>query len=604
MILQSLHSLYNRLAEDPQNGLPRSGYSLQNISFRVVINPDGSLAGEIQDARTPETSVDKKGKEKTILRPTPMLVPGQAKPPGQGINPCFLWDNTAYMLGYKPEDPKPERTLETFEAFRKRHLGLEETLKNKEFSAVCRFLGKWNPADAAEQKILQEISTGFGIFQISGQTSYVHKHPSIQAWWDQEYQKQAKGESGLCLVTGRTSPLAQLHDPAIKGVIGAQSSGAKLVSFNLSAFTSYSKDQGINSPVSESAAFAYCNALNFLLADSKRRFRVGDTTCVYWTDQPSPTPSEDLIPFLISAYKEQEDETIKSRLQSVLEKLSKGQLSGDDLGGARATFYILGLSPNASRLSVRFWHTGTLGDLAANLQKHFNDLKIVPEWESDPKTPSAFQLLLQTAREADDIPPLLSGALMRAILLGTRYPEALYTSVLRRIKTQEKDQNDKPRNRVTYLRAAILKAFLNRNILTKENDMPLESALNIERLEKPYHLGRLFAVLEQAQRQAHEFKLERTIRESYYGSASATPASIFPRIQTLYTHHLRKLSPGSRKYFEDWVTEIEQKIRDRELYPKILTLHEQGMFAVGYYHQKHAFKKHTAEPTTEPTQGE
>jgi len=595
MILQSLAQLYDRLAEDPSIGLPKPGYSLQNISFRVVLNLDGSLAGAIQDARSHETMTDKKGKQKTTVRPTPILVPGQTKPSGSGINPCFLWDNTAYMLGYKPEDDKPERTREAFAAFKKRHLEAESVIQNEEFSAVCRFLEKWNPGHASDQPIFKDIKTGFGVFQISGRTHHVHQVPAIQAWWNQQIDNQEAGERGICLITGKTAPLAILHDPAIKGVIGAQSMGAKLVSFNLNAFTSYAKEQGQNSPVSESAAFAYCNALNHLLADPKRRFRIGDSTCVFWTDQPTPTPADDVIPFLISASKEAEDAGLKQRLQGVLEKLARGQLSGDDLGGARTAFYLLGLSPNASRLSVRFWHTGTLGDLAANLQKHFNDLKTIPDRESDPIIPSAFQLLLQTAREADEIPPLLSGALMRAILFGTRYPEALHASVLRRVKA---DRN------VSFLKASIIKAYLNRNILIKEKDMHLEPALDIHRPDKSYHLGRLFAVLEQAQRQAHEFKLERTIREAYYGSASATPASIFPRLQTLYTHHLRKLSPGSKKFFEDWITEIEQKIRDEVLYPKTLTLHEQGMFAVGYYHQKHAFKKDSKESNTQPTSGE
>lgn len=590
MILQSLAQLYDRLAENPENGLPKPGYSLQNISFRVVLHMDGSLV-DIQDARTSETTVDKKGKEKTNARPTPKLVPGQAKPPGQGINPCFLWDNSAYMLGYKPDDPKPERTKETFEAFRQRHLQLEKILQNEEFSAVCRFLEKWNPEEATNYKILTEIASGFGIFQISGKTRYVHQHPAIQTWWEEDNEKQEKGESGLCLVTGRVSSLAQLHDPAIKGVIGAQSSGAKLVSFNLSAFTSYAKEQGINSPVGETAAFAYCNALNYLLADSKRRFRVGDTTCVYWTDQPKATPSEDLIPFLISAYKEQEDENIKLRLQAVLKKLSRGQLSGDDLGGANASFYLLGLSPNASRLSVRFWLTGTLGDLAVNLQKHFDDLRMVREWDEgnserpETKTPSAFQLLLQTAREADDIPPLLSGALMRAILLGTHYPEALYTSVLRRIKAE--------RN-VNYLKASVLKASLVRN-----HQQEIPAMLDTNKSEPAYRLGRLFAALEKTQEDAGNTGL----RERFYSAASANPGTVFPRVLRTYQHHLAKLQPGQKTNREKLVQDILSPIN---AFPSFLNLEGQGLFALGYYHQRKDFftKKETPSETTNTIQGE
>jgi len=517
-----------------------------------------------------------------------MPVPGQSKPTGQGINPCFFWDNSTYMLGFKKEDAKPERTAECFEAFKTRHLELKSVLTNDSVAAVCAFLEKWNPDDGANYPILLE--NGFGVFQISGKTGYIHQESEIQEWWRRHGQTSEEIESGTCLVTGKKTSIARLHEPKIKTF---DPKGSLLVSFNERAYESYGKEQGQNSPISDSVVFAYCNALNHLLTDERRRFRLGADTCIFWTDKPSD--SEDLIPFLVSSRGYTEDEKVKSRLHNVLEKLSRGQLSADDLGGAQTKFDLVGLSPNASRLSIRFWHTATLGDLAANLQKHFNHLRIVREWDNNPATPSAFQLLRETVRKGDDIPPLLSGALMRAILLGTRYPEALYTTVMRRVKME--------RN-LNYLKASIIKAFLTRNILIKENDMPLEQALDINRPEKAYHLGRLFAVLEQAQRQAHEFKLERTIRESYYGSACATPASIFPRIQTLYTHHLRKLSPGSRKYFEDWVLEIEQKIRDAELYPKTLTLHEQGMFAVGYYHQKHAFKKNDPTETPDQEKGE
>lgn len=572
MILQSLHHLYDRLADDPNNGLPRPGYSLQNISFRVVVQLDGS--GNILDARTSETSVDKKGKEKTTQRPTPTLVPGQSKPSGPGINPCFLWDNTTYMLGYKPDDAKPERTKDAFEAFKKRHLDLEGVLQNTEFSAVCRFLEKWDPTIAPNHEILKELKTGFGVFQLAGQTHDIHQQQVLRDWWDQQNINPEEGETAFCLITGKNAPLATLHDPAIKGVVGAKSMGAKLVSFNRNAFTSYAKEQGGNSPVSKSAAFAYCNALNYLLADSRRCFRVGDTTCVYWTDQPTPTTSEDLIPFLISSSNKVEDEEIKSRLHGVLEKLSKGTLSGDDLGGSQTPFYLLGLSPNASRLSVRFWHTGTLGNLANNLQKHFDDLRIIREWDEynserpEPKTPSAFQLLLQTAREADGIPPLLSGALMRAILLGTRYPEALYTSVLRRIKA-DRDVN--------YLKASILKALLTRN-----HQKEIQPMLDSNQTDPAYRLGRLFAALEKTQ----EDSKNSGLRERFYSSASATPGTVFPRILRTYQHHLAKLPVEWRINRERLVQDILSPIT---AFPSFLNLEAQGMFALGYYHQRKDF---------------
>jgi CRISPR-associated protein Csd1 len=578
MILQALYQLYGRLSDDPASGLPKPGSSLQGISFKVVLHPDGRLLAI-------EPVKDEKG------RAVPVLVPGMAKPSGSGINPCFLWDNTGYMLGFKVDDPKPERSLKSFEAFRDRHLAAEKAINSDAFSAVCRFLEAWTPAEAVENTTLAQTKTGFGVFQIAGVPGYVHETAAVRHWWEsQDSSSETGGERGICLITGRETIMAQLHDPAIKGVAGAQSSGAKLVSFNLDAFSSYGKEQSFNAPVGKDAAFAYCTALNHLLASDRRRFRVGDATTVFWTDKPEQ--AEDLLPFLVDSGKTPEDEGLKQRLAAVMEKTADGKLSGDDLGDNSTRFYLLGLSPNASRLSVRFWHTATLGDLAANLQKHHNDLAMVRQWDEtnsknpEPKLPGVYALLKQTARDADGIPPLLGGALMRAILLGTNYPEALFQKVMARVRVAERDQNGNPLDRVTYLRAAIIKAFLNRN-----HQLKLTMSLDTTRTETAYLLGRLFAVLEKTQQDALP-EINATIRDRYYSGASATPAVVFPRILRTYQHHLGKLEGGHKVNRERLVQEIVDLI---STFPGNLNLQQQGQFAIGYYHQrKDFFTKKTA----------
>jgi len=583
MILQALHQLYIRLAENPANGLPKPGYSLQGISFKVVLHPDGRLH-EIQPVK------DESG------RSVPTIVPGGAKPSGQGINPCFLWDNTGYMLGFKPDDPKPERTAKTFEAFRQKHLELEKEIQSKAFHAVCRFLDSWQPEKGCEHPALVATKTGFGVFQILATPGYVHDDPFIESWWEKQTPLIEEGEKGLCLVTGELSVLAKLHDPAIKGVIGAQSSGAKLVSFNLDAFTSYGKEQSFNAPVSEAAAFAYCTALNHLLASESRRFRVGDTTTVFWTEKPSE--AEDLLPFMMDNTREvPEDTTLKVRLQSVMEKIASGKLVGDDLGDAKTRFYILGLAPNASRLSIRFWHTSTLGDLATNLQKHQDDLAIVREWDEmnskhpDPKVPGHYVLLRHTARDADGIPPLLGGALIRSILLGTPYPDALYQKVMSRVRVAEKDRNGNPTARVPYLRAAIIKAYLNRN-----HQLHIPMSLDTTRTEPAYLLGRLFAAIEKVQQEALG-DVNASIGDRFYSAASATPAAVFSRLLRTHRHHLAKLEGGLRIVREKLVQDINSGLIG---FPSHLNLQQQGLFAIGYYHQrKDLFTKR--DKTTENT---
>lgn len=612
MILQSLYQLYQRLAEDPQNGLPTPGYSLQNISFCVIIKPDGTPI-EIQPRRTETIEVGKNGKEKKTVRSLSLLVPGQAKPPGQGLNPCFLWDNTGYMLGFKPEDPKKSetehkkekiRSQASFEAFKKRHLKLEPLVGDPDFSSVCRFLEKWSPETAHEYSKLGEITTGFGVFQISGNLKYVHQSPAIVRWWNDQNTEAQDAENSFCLVTGNTLPIALTHDPAIKGVVGAQPGGAKLVSFNERAYESFAKEdarkvgQGRNAPISETAAFAYCNALNWLLAQKERRFRIGDASTVFWTDKP--TPAEFLFPWMMSGVPDAEDGQTKQQVQDLLKKISQGTVARDELGDSETSFYILGLSPNASRLSVRFWHTGHLGELVDNLKLHLDQLSLVRQWDEtnsknpEPLNPTAYQLLRQTSRDADGIPPLLGGALIRSILLGTNYPASLITSVHNRIRAEHD---------VTYLKAAILKAWLIRNHHQNITTMLDETSTN-----PGYRLGRLFAVLEKTQQDALP-GINATIRDRFYSSASATPRAVFGRLLRMYPNHLGKAqSEWAGKLGTDNAIKMKigREIQIQEIlatlsdFPAHLNLQNQSQFALGYYHQRKAFfTKKESQPETE-----
>ncbi len=569
MILAALDDYYGQLqgADDGGEGGPAllapPGFSVQKIAFEVVLEPDGRLA-VIGDARMPDPN-DRKGNKKL---PRSRIVPGGAKPSGAGINPCLLWDNSGYMLGYKPDDRDPARTLKTFEAFRQRHLDLEKDIDVPEFSAVCRFLERWRPEQAGEHPTLTEVGTGFGVFRIRGQTQFVHEHPAVVQYW-QKQLGQREGEDGIvgqCLVTGTRGRLARIHEPRIKGVVGAQTSGATLVSFNFNATESYGKGQGYNAPVGEGTAFRYANALNHLLGDRRRRVQVGDATTVFWTAQPSPI--EGAFGFV---FQPPEDEAQKNEVEAILRQIAHVRFPAE-LGDPRTPFYVLGLAPNAARLSVRFWHVSSVGEMAEKVRQHFADLALDGRAEWEPEFPTLRDLLDQTARERKDTPPLLAGALTRAILTGTEYPLAFYLAVLRRIRA------DRVINRV---RAAGLKAFLNRN-----HRKEVSVALDTNRREPAYHLGRLFAALEKLQEDALP-GLNDTIKDRYFGAASATPRSVFPRLLRLKQHHVGKLdNRGHRINHEKRIQDIVDRFDD---FPAQMDLHEQGLFAIGYYHQRKDF---------------
>ncbi len=598
MILQALHELYGRLESSPNYGLAPPGFSPQKISFRIVLKPDGTLFA-IEDARSP----DEKGK----LQNTVMEVPGHAKPPGAGINPGFLWDNQTYFLGRQPEDKKEGFGQERFEASRSRHLELESQIDCPEFSTVCRFLKNWDPARIEEFPILNNVGTGFGVFQIQGEKNYVHNCSKILTWWRANQPKEDSGTLGQCLITGESDvEIARLH-PKIKSVTGAQSAGASIVSFNDTAYESYGKSQSFNSPVSEDAAFRYGSALNALLSgpmSKKHRLRIGDTTCVFWTEQASEV--EDIFADILgggsNASDEAQDETQRARIQRFLTALRSGGGFSDDLAPLDTPFYILGLAPNAARLSIRFFHRSTLAELLEKLSDHQRCLEIIREFDhpigkrhADPEFPAIWQLLNQTARVSDEVPPLLGGALTRAIIEGTPYPEGLFTAVIRRIRADRT---------IHYLRAALIKAVLFRN-----HKINIPIMLDTNQTEPAYLLGRLFSALEKTQEDALG-NLNAGIRDKYYSSASATPASVFPRILRTYQHHLEKMPSG--KLAEKIGSEKARGAKTgREIliqeiiagmpatgFPAQLNLKAQGLFAIGYYHQRKDF--FTAKPKSDP----
>lgn len=579
MIFSDLNDLYDRLRSEPGYGVAPVGRSLQKITFKVLIRSDGSLLS-IEDIR------DHSGRSP---RPVQLEVLGSAKPSGSGLNPSFLWDNTQYMLGVKPEDPDPERTERAFQAFRERHLAVEHQVDDPGFSAVGRFLETWEPSEHREHPVLLDAGlTGYGIFQVSGETSYVHDSPAVQSWWDDQ-PLDSDPVQGQCLVTGTIRPIARTHDK-IKGVVGGQGSGGTIAGFNDSAYESHGLSQSFNAPVGETVAFRYVTALNALLdGPKKRRHRIllGDMTVAFWTDRPSVVESffaqfateGDLA---LEDTEVGQDEGLRARIESILGSIRQGRADTGtlDVDPDATGYHILALSPNSARIAVRFYHRASVRELVENLASHYDDLALVRRpasggWRGDPEFPSFRDLLDQTGRDRKDIPPLLGAPLLRAAMTGGPYPHGLYAAVLRRVAVERNALRDR------YLRACVLKGYLNRNL-----DQELSMALDTARSEPPYRLGRLFAALEKTQQDALGRDLNRTIRDTYYGSASATPRSVFPRLLRTYQHHLAKIDGGFRVNRERLVQEIMEPLTD---FPPQLDLAGQGLFAIGYYHQIDAF---------------
>lgn len=565
MILQALVKLYEDL--EAQGKISRSGWGPAKISYALCIGEDGTLEQVI-----PQLEEQKAGK-KTAWRPKGMNLPAAVKRT-VGIDPNFLWDNSSYLLGIDSKG-KPERTLQCFQACRELHHKILDGVDSPAAAAILCFFDRWEPGCARSHPALQDemenlLSGGNLVLRVKGQ--FAQDDPAIQAAWQSHYDGK-EGEQMPCLVTGKLDVVEATH-PSISGVAGAQSSGAALVSFNAPAFCSYGREQNYNAPVGKYAAFAYTSALNHLLADRENVQRIGDTTVVCWAEGGDPVYQA--VTFASLFGKEAPAGWTESDLRATVKRLAEGehvQELGLDPG---RVFYILGLAPNAARLSVRFFLRDTFGSLMKHVNDHHDRMEIVrPASDPFPTIP-LWAMLRETVNQNTrdkDPSPVMAGAAARAIFTGGRYPAALLEGIMLRIRAE--------RN-ITRGRAAVIKAYYLRNQNEECPKEVLTVSLNENSTNIPYTLGRLFSVYEAVQQKANP-GINSTIKDKYFNGASSTPATIFPVLDNLYPKHLRKLEVGFQVFFDRQVMQLKGVLGEE--YPLRLSLPQQGSFNLGYYHQ-------------------
>lgn len=575
MILQALKMYYDRKASDPNSDIAPPGWERKELPFLIVLDENG-IPVSIEDTR------EMAGKAK---RAKCFLLPQSVKR-AMGIAANLLWDNAEYAVGAVCKG-RPERVRQQHEAF----LSLIQPHGDLPAArAVLAFLKREDREDLLsafpEWKEIRE-TCAFLSFKIAGALEPVFRDPGIVVRVSRDAAAGADlGEPGICLVTGDRDEAARLH-PAIKGVMGANTTGGNIVSFNFSAAESFGKKQGANAQVGKGAAFAYTTALNTLLGkDSKQKMQVGDATAVFWSDRKTEL-EEDFGDFWAEPPKDDPDQ-----LTNAVESLFKSAENGALACNPDATkFFVLGLAPNAARLAIRFWHVGTVDEMGRNIRAYFEDLRIAHD-ARDRQDLSLWRLLVSTAVQgkSENIAPNLAGNVMRCILDGLPFPETLLQATILRIKA-ERD--------VSYPRAKLIKGCLNRKFRSNSNNKErmLTMSLDRENADVGYRLGRLFAVLEKIQQEANP-GINATIRDKYYASASSTPSTVFGNLMRLKNHHLSKLENPRRKiWFEKLLGEVIAALPGH--FPAHLNLDAQGQFAIGYYHQAQDFwtKKADKEPT-------
>ncbi len=568
MILQALCDYYERKPD-----LPRPGFETKGIPFVIEINRSGQVI-QIEDTRSTE------GKKRI---PRGFLVP-QSEKKTSGIAANLLWDNAEYVLGVTTRG-KVDRVKEQHAAFQGRLDELILRIEDAGLNAVSLFFRTRDNARLEADPLWLEILETNPIltFRLNGDFELICQRPLVRA------AIEAHTDDAMqitCLVTGRPDGLERLH-AAIKGVRDAQTSGANIVSFNKFAFNSFGKEQGANAPVGKHAAFAYTTALNYLLSQgSRQRIQVGDASTVFWSEKQ--TEFEDAFADLFNEPPKDDP----ARQTHAVEALFKSPQTGAfNAGNDSIRFFVLGLAPNAARISIRFWLIGTVAEMSSRIRRHFADLKIIHA-DFEKTHLSLFRLLVSTAalEKAENINPNLAGEFVRAILEGLPYPTTLLQAAIRRVRAESE---------VKYARAALIKACLNRQTrYLQSQEKEITVSLDENNNNPGYRIGRLFAVLEKAQEEA--VNPSATIRDRFYGAASSTPVTVFANLMKLKNHHLAKLEEGRKRFFEKLIGQIMSGVIE---FPSHLSMADQGRFAIGYYHQRQAFFT-KSNPTDPSNKGE
>ncbi|EGT79805.1 CRISPR-associated protein, Csd1 family [Haemophilus haemolyticus M19107] len=565
MILHALTQYYQRKAKS-DGGVAPEGFENKEIPFIIVIDKQGKFI-QLEDTRELK---NKKKVARTFLVPKGL---GRSGSKSYEVS-NLLWDHYGYVLAYAGEKGQ-EQADKQHASFTANVNELKQALPDDAgVAAVAAFL-----ASAEEKSKVMQAANWAECAKVKGcnlsfrlvdeAVDLVCQSKAVQAYVSQANQAQSDNiPKGICLVTGKPEPIARLHN-AVKGV---NAKPAPFTSVNLSAFESYGKEQGFIFPVGEQAMFEYTTALNTLLA-GENRFRIGDVTAICWSAKP--TPLEEHLASLINGGGKDNPDAHIDAVKSLYKSLYNGKYTEPD---GKEKFYLLGLSPNSARIVVRFWHETTVDALSESIAAWYDDLQMVrgenspyPEYMSLPRLLG--NLVLDGKME--NLPSDLIAQITDAALNNRVLSVSLLQAALRRNKAEQK---------ITYGRASLLKAYINRAIRAGrlKNMKELTMSLDRNRQDIGYVLGRLFAVLEKTQAEANP-GLNATIADRYFGSASSTPIAVFGTLMRLLPHHLNKLEFEGRAVQLQW--EIRQILEHCQRFPNHLNLEQQGLFAIGYYHE-------------------
>ncbi len=588
MLIQALCQYYDMNTEEVSDGVPKYFENVE-ISHKIFLTPEGKISS-IQDIRE-KVGID--GKKKPVVRKKTFILPMRSQKPGIDLN--IAEHRPLYIFGlnydkksdsFTPED-NTNKAKKSHECFVNGNLEFCEGLDSPIINAFREFLINWNPADETENPHLKAISKDYSTasycFALEGRPDILLNNDVLLKKKYTEYaeSKESDSQSGktlsMCPIEGKMLPVSKIHNKIKKGIRGGNATGMTLVGYNAESFESYRKEQSYNSNISENAMEKYTAAMNYLLTNSMHHLYLDDMTLFYFGLSPDEEEECDCFSQFLNCSDDEVTELQKD-LHAAAKAFQNGTVPDISVFTKNTDFVIAGVTPNAARISVKFLLRGSFGNIMKNLFQHQNDLNteknenLIPMWR-------IFKELVSPKETKGSIPPPLQSAIMLAALNGTRYPDAMLHTVLRRIKTDESMGA-----KFGAIKIGLIKAYLNRKARLSNNKEEITLALNTENKNPAYLCGRLFAVLERIQQKASSDKLNRTIKDSFFASACARPVSVFPRLVKLSQNHMAKFENDT--YWQKLIGEIMSGLDGQ--FPSTMPPDDQGRFIIGYYQQKNA----------------
>lgn len=573
MILNALCDYYDLLCEDEGSDISPYGFQKVNANYAAILTKDGILQDII--------SLNQLNNNKPQIFSTPLSMKNSS------ISASPVCDNFEYIFGVGGEKGKQEISAVKFEAAKKLHLDMFKDAKSPQAIAVVKFFEQWNLETSWENEyILKHYSekgkafSGNIVFRLMGSVDYFHEVPEIIQIWETYLSNIKDNDDAViaqCSVSGKIEPISRLHKK-LSGIRDASTMGASLVCFNKDADESYGLEQSRNAAVSERAAFKYATALQHMLSNQEQRLFIGDATTVFWAGKIDRRYTN-AFQCLLNNPDEVEDETVKEDretreiVKSILQDGVKG-VQNDIKLDKDIKFYVLGLSPNAGRVSVRFFYYDNFFSFCEKVKRHYQDTEIYggKNGKEHIKIGSILYATINSKSKDKKVNPLLGGAVTKAILTGERYPQLLLDQTILRIKAETE---------ITQPRAAIIKGFLVRKNRLSKKEEEISMYLNEKSTNPAYVLGRTFSILEMIQKNALGDNINATIKDKYFASACSNPSLVFPNLLKLAQHHLAKIEGNY------WNIQLGESLGllEGESFPKILNMENQGRFILGYYQQ-------------------